>query len=350
MFCEEKWEQDSANGTDIATIEGSGAISKIYYNHSDSLNSSAVMTDSTGAIAETIDYFPFGSLRFDNKVSTFSEQRKYIGQEYDQDTGLNYLNARYYNSNIGRFISEDPMFWNFDQAWLADPQNQNSYAYARNNPLIYSDPDGKKAELVVKSLAPIPGAHGFIRITPESGVNLSKYGDSSHYTIGGYPSKVFGGTLQAKINEPGDLNLSNSRQLASYPLSVPEGMSVAQYDQRLLESGSKLTKGNLGNYTFTGEPISKNSNSGNTAAQVVADAGGNFPKINNVYIGSSPLPGVLHKLPYPYFPLGLGNPIGTPSYGERAATAVNNAINSVKSVVISNVSSAVDAVKSKLYK
>jgi len=34
------------------------------------------------------------------------------------------------------------MFWNFDQAWLADPQNQNSYAYARNNPIVYSDPSG----------------------------------------------------------------------------------------------------------------------------------------------------------------------------------------------------------------
>ncbi|MBI1866507.1 MAG: type IV secretion protein Rhs, partial [Candidatus Staskawiczbacteria bacterium] len=32
-----------------------------------------------------------------------------MGQEYDAETGLNYLNARYYNSNIGRFISQDPM-------------------------------------------------------------------------------------------------------------------------------------------------------------------------------------------------------------------------------------------------
>ena len=66
------------------------------------------MTDSTGTIAETMDYFPFGGIRLDNKVGTFDEQRKYIGQEYDADTGLNYLNARYYNSAIGRFTSEDP--------------------------------------------------------------------------------------------------------------------------------------------------------------------------------------------------------------------------------------------------
>ena len=76
-------------------------------------------------------------------MSGYAEQRKFIGQEYDAETGLNYLNARYYNANTGRFVSEDPMFWNFDQAWLADPQNQNSYAYARNNPIILSDPSGK---------------------------------------------------------------------------------------------------------------------------------------------------------------------------------------------------------------
>ena len=63
------------------------------------------MTDSTGAIAETMDYYPFGEIRFDEAAPAgaagspaFSEQRKYIGQEYDADTGLNYLNARYYNS------------------------------------------------------------------------------------------------------------------------------------------------------------------------------------------------------------------------------------------------------------
>lgn len=59
------------------------------------------------------------------------------------DTGLNYLNARYYNAAIGRFTSQDSMFWSFDGAWLADPQNQNSYGYARNNPLTYSDPSGR---------------------------------------------------------------------------------------------------------------------------------------------------------------------------------------------------------------
>jgi len=127
---------------DIATIQGTGSAAKAYHNAADLLNSSTVMTDSAGAISETMDYYPFGSLRIDSKIGAFSEQRKYIGQEYDADTGLNYLNARYYNATLARFISQDPMFWSFNVAWLTDPQNQNSYAYARNNPIAGSDPSG----------------------------------------------------------------------------------------------------------------------------------------------------------------------------------------------------------------
>lgn len=65
------------------------------------------------------------------------------------------MNARYYNSAIGRFTSQDAVFWAIGnpeklhqltgeklEDLLIDPQNLNSYAYARNNPLIYTDPTG----------------------------------------------------------------------------------------------------------------------------------------------------------------------------------------------------------------
>lgn len=75
-------------------------------------------------------------------VFAFSEQRKFIGQEYDAITGLDYLNARYYDAKRGQFTSQDPMFWNPTPELLADPQQLNSYSYARNNPIISSDPSG----------------------------------------------------------------------------------------------------------------------------------------------------------------------------------------------------------------
>ena len=52
-----------------------------------------------------------------------------------------------------------------------------------------------------------------------------------------------------------DFNVSESQELAKYPLSVPRGMNISQYDQKLLESGTDLSKGSLGSYFLTGQPI-----------------------------------------------------------------------------------------------
>jgi len=100
------------------------------------------VTDETGGLAELSDYHPFGAYRTHWQHGSFREQRQFIGQEYDVDTGLSYLNARYYNPNTGRFTAQDPLFWTLSERYLLDPQEQNSYAYARNNPIAYSDPTG----------------------------------------------------------------------------------------------------------------------------------------------------------------------------------------------------------------
>ncbi len=65
----------------------------------------------------------------------------FTGKEFDGETGLNYYGARYYSPTQGRFTSVDPENASAD---LEDPQSWNGYAYARNNPLKYVDPDGRK--------------------------------------------------------------------------------------------------------------------------------------------------------------------------------------------------------------
>jgi RHS repeat-associated protein len=125
----------------VATIDQGG----VHYNSPDHLNSSAVITDSSGNLEQLLDYYPFGGVRFNNQSASFNERNKYIGQEFDEETGLNYMNARYQNSSIGKFISQDPEFWLTSEEWLFDPQNQNSYSYARNNPISLSDPSGRSA-------------------------------------------------------------------------------------------------------------------------------------------------------------------------------------------------------------
>ncbi len=67
------------------------------------------------------------------------------GQVYDGTAsgrlvGLDYFGARYMSSAQGRFTSPDPKMFPHD---LTDPQSWNKYAYTRNNPLRYTDPDGE---------------------------------------------------------------------------------------------------------------------------------------------------------------------------------------------------------------
>src|SRR5262249_23725988 len=92
-------------------------------------------------ITQTLDYFPYGGLRVSVSTST-NEQRKFIGQFADQ-SNLDYLNARYYDSGRGQFLSQDPVFLGEpkDQDF-ANPQSLNSYSYANDNPITQKDPTG----------------------------------------------------------------------------------------------------------------------------------------------------------------------------------------------------------------
>jgi len=126
----------------VATIKGTGAKATVYSVHTDHLTGSNIITNSSGSQEELTDYYPFGDIRLDQKAGSFSEQRKFTGHEYDADTGLSYFDARYYNGRVGRFLSEDPVFLQATFS-LTDPQSLNAYAYARNNPVRYNDPDGK---------------------------------------------------------------------------------------------------------------------------------------------------------------------------------------------------------------
>ncbi len=63
---------------------------------------------------------------------------RYRGYYYDNETGLYYLQSRYYNPDIGRFISSD----SFDYIDADEKFTINAYGYCANNPIAYSDPTG----------------------------------------------------------------------------------------------------------------------------------------------------------------------------------------------------------------
>jgi RHS repeat-associated protein len=112
------------------------------YLHNDSLGSPVTGTNASGTVLWRERYTPYG-VTLDNAGAN-DDQAGYTGHIKDSDTGLVYMQARYYDPVIGRFYSNDPI-------GFRDVHSFNRYAYANNNPYKYTDPDGENAVAVARA-------------------------------------------------------------------------------------------------------------------------------------------------------------------------------------------------------
>jgi RHS repeat-associated protein len=110
--------------------------------HYDSLNSVDTITNNLGVVEERFAYKPFGQrLALDKNgypsSKTPQTNRGFTGHEHIEESDLINMNARLYDSAIGRFLSADTMI-----PYMYNTQSFNRYSYVRNNPLKYIDPSG----------------------------------------------------------------------------------------------------------------------------------------------------------------------------------------------------------------
>jgi RHS repeat-associated protein len=179
--------------------------------HPDHLGSTNVVTDASGTVVQTLDYYPYGSTRISSGQN--AESRQYIGQFSDQ-SALSYLNARYYDGSRGHFLSEDPVFLGDPkQQNLQDPQSLNSYSYSEDNPIVGEDPSGKAVYLVAKPIGWTLGigTHFYYYISPDPG---SRYANIGPFTLSGEPGGQ-GGSLQTEFGVNGSTG-DSARGLPSF--------------------------------------------------------------------------------------------------------------------------------------
>jgi RHS repeat-associated protein len=112
------------------SYDSNGKATPATYQH-DQVTSVTEETDPNGNVLASFKYDPFGNVL--GQTGTPQSDLRYTGRNFDSDSGLYYYRARYYDPEIGRFISEDPK--GFDAGI-------NFYAYANNNPLSLNDPTG----------------------------------------------------------------------------------------------------------------------------------------------------------------------------------------------------------------
>ncbi len=121
----------------LAGIALPGRAATVEYIHTDALGSPVAVTNSAGAVIERREYEPYGRQLSPVAVS---DGPGFTGHVSDASTGLDYMQQRYYDPAIGRFLSVDPV--------TADDHtgaNFNRYKYASNNPYRFIDPDGRQA-------------------------------------------------------------------------------------------------------------------------------------------------------------------------------------------------------------
>ncbi len=112
-----------------------GGVATVKYQHTDALGSLVAVTDQGRNVIERMAYESFGT----TIGGPAKDGPGYTGHVRDAATGMNYMQQRYYDPSIGRFLSVDPV--------SADPNSGamfNRYAYAFNNPYAFTDPDGRR--------------------------------------------------------------------------------------------------------------------------------------------------------------------------------------------------------------
>jgi RHS repeat-associated protein len=117
------------------TNQRSGASQTQYYLY-DGQGSVSSLTSVYGNPLVTYQYDAYGVAQVSGE--TYSPYQ-YNAEAVDTNTGLQYLRARYYNSSIGSFITQDTY-----TGTLEDPLTQNLYTYTGNNPINYVDPSGHR--------------------------------------------------------------------------------------------------------------------------------------------------------------------------------------------------------------
>ena len=155
----------------------------VRYQHTDMLGTPVMETDESGYVISRSVYEPFGKRLGGEKAGI-----GFTGHLQDEDLGLTYMQARYYDPVIGRFYSNDPVGYT-----SANPvMSFNRYLYVNNNPYKYTDPDGEFIFLAIAAISIGITAYDTYQTYQSEGAGAA----AQTLAIGGAISLAGGGALK----------------------------------------------------------------------------------------------------------------------------------------------------------
>ena len=106
-----------------------------FFYHPDHLGSSSFITNLEGEVVQHIEYVPFGEVFIEERNSVWNTPYLFNAKEFDEETGMYYYGARYYNPQLSVWISVDPLY--------EVDLSSSPYVFCGNNPIVRIDSDGK---------------------------------------------------------------------------------------------------------------------------------------------------------------------------------------------------------------
>ena len=106
-----------------------------FYYHPDHLGSSSYITNLDGEVAQHIEYVPFGEVFIEERNITWNTPYLFNAKEFDEETGMYYYGARYYEPRLSLWMSVDPLTEKY--------AGLSGYVYTIDNPVKLIDVDGR---------------------------------------------------------------------------------------------------------------------------------------------------------------------------------------------------------------
>ncbi len=261
------------------------ADKKLQWLVADHLGTPRMVIDKTGSLSgmKRHDYLPFGEeiganvgIRSAGNGFTADQiKQKFTGKRRDDETGLDFFEARYFSSVQGRFTSPDeftggatelfavvaahnPTFY----AEIAEPQSLNKYTYCLNNPYKFVDPDGHQhtqtdrlkdagraiMETANGIAAAVSEANGFpAGDLPQNslgrGIGKVIAGVQGLAEIGLGGGMIFGGGAEAVVTSPATVTGIGAALPAAGVVTVVAGVAVSAHGGLVLHNVFNNTKG-----------------------------------------------------------------------------------------------------------
>ncbi|WP_369742658.1 RHS repeat domain-containing protein [Pseudidiomarina sp. PP-1MA] len=249
--------------------------------HTDRLGSPVARTNSTGRVESRRHYQPFG-----DTYEAPSDDIGYTGHKYDNDSGLSYMQQRYYDPIIGRFYSNDPVDAFSHLSSTNGTHGFNRYAYANNNPYKYVDPDGRVVVVASRPLK-LEGVGGFGSHT----MTIVSTGKSEPVI---FSSLNINGKNVFAENHPVDVGaLANGKINDFVVIEPPKGMTSEQFDEAVLSQGRYMSTRESLDYSalskLDGRVLPSEGNCHTSTTNLINGAGGNIPKDFNAPGGNPDL-------------------------------------------------------------